>query len=823
MAARAGLRYQAEMALMSREHKENMENFTRTTSLAKAYKVLKHHQKATAEVVSLVEESLGSKLVARGKTLRGHSGLESAYSPNGAVAKARNMLNSMLTNVTINLDEQHMECSSFFKAQCSMMEKTREDISESNSEAADWRSEVLLAQKEINVCEINIPRINEELEAAMAECKKRRAFLNRDLKVVMEDIEVMGSVLKLTECDNGFLQTSEISLMKCREECSSFVDVDHRELQVHLSKLQSPAVKEKVQDGLREVMEESEPEESLLQIGAKKQPTNFTNAPLPQVKLPADPCRGISYDDGKRKGGCSLRTNPNCHNLQNKFVNIMSDTVDKRDDLLDELDKLNKGCALTKTTLEAEITSFEIKLGSENSKLAEATSGENSAAEEAKMKSKQHEILEGALMTTRKSCSDNLRQFESEICALKKIRGELFKLKRDKHPFFQDCEVGDWEPLECSVTCGGGMQTLQRAVVAAPAGGGMGCPPLEMRQSCNEQPCPVDCKLSEWSGFSACSADCGGGVMERTRMITVHPKYEGTPCGDLTETAACNMQACDKDCELGEWSEWDACSKACNGGSQKRRKGVIEAAIGRGECASSRSRSRLNYRSCNRQKCVESFSKPLTCKSKVDVVLVLDSSGSTGSKGFEQTKSFAKTFTTALEGQGTDAMLSVISFSGPGRWSLIRKCTGPDTSGLDMEKDCKIKLAEHYTSDMAAARSKIDGLEWMAGLTLTSTALEMAASEISLGRRGVNKIVLMVTDGRPTNKKPTDYAARKIRSMAKLIIGAVGLGGSNLQDMMKWASSPAKENVFNVRNYQTLDSVKMVDDFIADVCEEVDK
>merc|ERR1740123_2793172 len=277
MAARAGLRYQAEMALMSREHKENMENFTRTTSLAKAYKVLKHNQKATAEVVSLVEETLGSKLVARGKTLRGHSSLESAYSPNGAVAKARNMLNSMLTNVTVKQDEQHQECSSFFQAQCSMMESTREDISESNSEAADWRSEVLLAQKEINVCEINIPRINGELEAALAECKKRRAFLRRDIKVVLEDIEVMDSVLKLTQCSGDFLQTSQVSLMKCRDECSSFVDVDHPELQVHLSKLQSPALKTRVQEGLRELMEEhEEPEEVLLQLGAKKQPTNFT-------------------------------------------------------------------------------------------------------------------------------------------------------------------------------------------------------------------------------------------------------------------------------------------------------------------------------------------------------------------------------------------------------------------------------------------------------------------------------------------------------------------------------------------------------------------
>merc|ERR1719476_274870 len=142
----------------------------------------------------------------------------------------------------------------------------------------------------------------------------------------------------------------------------------------------------------------------------------------------------------------------------------------------------------------------------------------------------------------------------------------------------------------------------------------------------------------------------------------------------------------------------------------------------------------------------------MTCKSKVDIVLLLDSSGSTRAKGFEQTKSFAKSFTQALEGADTDAMLSIISFSGPGWWSKIRKCTGPDTSGLDMERDCKMKLAQHFTSDMAEARSAIDGLQWMAGLTLTSTALEMAASEISLGRRGVKKVVVVITDGRPTKK-----------------------------------------------------------------------
>jgi len=310
-------------------------------------------------------------------------------------------------------------------------------------------------------------------------------------------------------------------------------------------------------------------------------------------------------------------------------------------------------------------------------------------------------------------------------------------------------------------------------------------------------------------------------VMEKTRMVLVHPKYEGTPCGDLTETVSCNMQSCDKDCELGEWSEWSTCTKACGGGSKKKTKSVVAAAVGRGKCPSTRSWLRLRYYRCNAHKCVESLVKPMVCKSTVDIVLVLDSSGSTGSSGWEKTKTFAKAFTTALEGDGTDAMISIVSFSGPGSWKKITACTGPDTSGLDMAQDCEVLMAEHFTKDMAQARSVIDGLDWMAGLTLTSTALEMAASELGLGRRGVPKVVLMVTDGRPTKKLATFPAAHKVRKQAKLIFGAVGMSSSTLSDMRLWASSPSKENVFNIRDYSSLDTVKMVDEFVADICEKV--
>ena len=50
-----------------------------------------------------------------------------------------------------------------------------------------------------------------------------------------------------------------------------------------------------------------------------------------------------------------------------------------------------------------------------------------------------------------------------------------------------DCAVSDWGG--CSVSCGGGIQT--RSVIRAVANGGNTCPVLS--QSCNTQPCPINC------------------------------------------------------------------------------------------------------------------------------------------------------------------------------------------------------------------------------------------------------------------------------------------------------------------------------------------
>jgi len=79
--------------------------------------------------------------------------------------------------------------------------------------------------------------------------------------------------------------------------------------------------------------------------------------------------------------------------------------------------------------------------------------------------------------------------------------------------------------------------------------------------SVSEQTPPVDCVLSDWSPWSACSATCGTGTQSRTRTILTEPANGGTACGDLSESQDCNTDPCplNTDC-IGSWS---TCTADC--------------------------------------------------------------------------------------------------------------------------------------------------------------------------------------------------------------------------------------------------------------------
>ncbi|KAJ1609837.1 TRAP-C2 extracellular protein [Cryptosporidium canis] len=90
----------------------------------------------------------------------------------------------------------------------------------------------------------------------------------------------------------------------------------------------------------------------------------------------------------------------------------------------------------------------------------------------------------------------------------------------------------------------------------------------------------VDCKLSAWSSWSACSVSCGpGGRVTRTRQIIVSPRNGGESCGALkAEETGCNSHIpCPLSCTVSEWGSWSRCSSTCGVGHQMRERSVIKA------------------------------------------------------------------------------------------------------------------------------------------------------------------------------------------------------------------------------------------------------
>jgi len=460
-------------------------------------------------------------------------------------------------------------------------------------------------------------------------------------------------------------------------------------------------------------------------------------------------------------------------------------------------------------------------LAESQTKLAGATEKEATAGETARTTATENSKLNEDLLKQMKTCSGNYINFETELCALKKIRGELYKLKGTASPFFQDCEVSKWDPEECTKKCAEGEQKLTRSVLTHPDGGAK-CLPLAAMRSCNNQPCPVDCELHAWSGWSKCSAECGGGVTQRLREVKMAMKYGGHPCGSTSETIACHNQACEKDCDLSDWTKWAACSKDCDGGTQKRMKFIAHEAEGAGKCADEWSVKRLQYKNCNMKRCKTlTVDKPLTCNRTLDVILLIDGSGSLGKAGWEAeihaAKSFIGAFEMAEEGQ---IQMAVILFSGPRTWSGVSKCTGKSQATVSLET-CGIKTVTHFTDDLNKVDQLVTGLDWPQGSTLTSLALMTAKAEMALGRADEQTIVIVVTDGRPLSYRRTELAAHTIRKSARLLWVPV-TRFAPLGEIKKWATRRWEENVVPVKDFTDLKKPDVVTHIIADICPKKD-
>merc|ERR1719217_1346870 len=464
-------------------------------------------------------------------------------------------------------------------------------------------------------------------------------------------------------------------MLLCDNQCTKkqTVSFNHKDLQAMVRQLKGSSSLNLLQDTFRDMFEGDTPNQwvDLLQAdnAGFQTPivnkTKFKGEPVPVTQVPGNPCQdpyaGAPTPEDKRAASCTIKKSPQCYKLQSRFLAIQGGIADERDQLLEDISALERACEEQKKTLETAIENDESLLASSNTKLAAATEKESTAGEEARQTAKENDQYNKDLVKQMKACSNNYINFETELCALKKIRGELYKLKGGGHSaFFQDCEVSKWDPEECTKKCAGGEQKLTRSVLV-PRKGGTACLPLVAMAGCNHHPCPVDCQLHAWSGWSKCSAKCGGGVTQRLRDVKRAMMYDGKPCGQSSMTKACNAEACEKDCELSEWTKWTSCSKNCDGGSKKRQKFISEPAEGEGTCPGSWSKRRLQYKGCNRVRCkLPEGRKTITCNTTMDVILMIDECPKNGDKAFKAQIEAARLLVDAWTGDANGKPITAV-------------------------------------------------------------------------------------------------------------------------------------------------------------------
>merc|ERR1719326_2066777 len=104
----------------------------------------------------------------------------------------------------------------------------------------------------------------------------------------------------------------------------------------------------------------------------------------------------------------------------------------------------------------------------------------------------------------------------------------------------------------CSKSCGTGTLVSRKAIEVQAAHGGVECPAVDSadrykEEDCNTDACPVDCVVSQWTGWGQCSTSGGEGSRTKTRSIETEAADGGVACPseeELTETEACTLVEC---------------------------------------------------------------------------------------------------------------------------------------------------------------------------------------------------------------------------------------------------------------------------------------
>ncbi|KAK7095217.1 hypothetical protein V1264_006656 [Littorina saxatilis] len=177
------------------------------------------------------------------------------------------------------------------------------------------------------------------------------------------------------------------------------------------------------------------------------------------------------------------------------------------------------------------------------------------------------------------------------------------------------------------------------------------------------------------------------------------------------------------------------------------------------------------------------------CNSKMDLLFLLDSSGSVSSSDFQLMLKFAADVIDAMTISTESVLVAGISFS----------------------TSVQIHFDFNDYSTKAQARSKTLNINKVSGGTNTALGLNQAATTLyssSAGARSdAKKVVVLVTDGQSNDFDATHQSAQSLKDLGTTVF-AVGVGGYNLRELRAAASDPICSHVLTLSSFDHIQAIR---------------
>mmetsp|Transcript_6954 Transcript_6954/g.12396 ORF Transcript_6954/g.12396 Transcript_6954/m.12396 type:complete len:809 (-) Transcript_6954:10-2436(-) len=733
----------------------------------------RHNSKAAPDTAAAVSKA--TSLLRQ----KGHADVNAAQGPGNR--QVIELLNGALLDLIEEIDNETLQCDAHTKGLQQQYTDLRMSADDAKLELAGLQSRGAQFSKEMHPSANKAESLRSRLGVLHGACKRQRSALFEVKDAAVEDLHVLQKTANATlrACSGGS-SGAALFLEKSASTSSS-----------------NPS-------GQRRLLD----------------PPPASDAPQKSPEAPLGDCTALRdhLDVMVRK--------------QSRRVSVAS----QRLGLLDE------ECSEDAWEANQEMDIAEQLLAESQGQVSAAFSRKSTVRVTLEARTKQMKKLEEELKERQHNCKKTLDELANEMDILLEARQKLYLDLAEAVAGIpiQDCEVGEWISQPCSKTCvrdgeDPGYRSLSREVLLLPDTStfegqlGMSCPALLQTSTCAEAPCPIDCSMNEWSAWSACSSDCGGGDQYRTRTVEQVGLYGGLKCGSTMESQPCNVQACDADCETSDWSDWGGCSSRCRWSEN--------AEAGR----SHRVRQQLNEdkaeqcsdvildqsKECNAELCSE-HEGDLGCESNADIIFLLDHTGSVlkrqsnPSAGKEEDEVDRKWYVSAqkdlleelvqrvmLVGENSSTpdnglRLGMLSFGGMGRPRVLSKVSSTRqelTTGLSEEPG--------LVGESTVGRALL-------------AALRLLEATPTLPGPPRHETVLLFTDGRVRDERVAQEAT------ARLQLAGVRVMVALVQDMelphavsaepviCSIATPPCADNVLRVRRWEDL--LPQLDRFVAALC-----